>query len=169
MTGFGVVVPSKRIGFNRRTSDNLSVYTVEMLGVLVALKWVESSTVEKIVKELICTDSASVLASMRSFYSSSRQGLLYEVLQSITRIVQQGRQIHFLWVPAHVGVKGNEKADKMGKKALEKEKIEMNISLSKAEVKSLIWEKVNKMWQDKWDSEEKGDIYIIFKKVLMLK
>ena len=27
--------------------------------------------------------------------------------------------------------------------------------LSKAEVKSLIWEKVNKMWQDKWDSEEK--------------
>ena len=45
----------------------------------------------------------------------------------------------------------------------------MNISLSKAEVKSLIWEKVNKMWQDKWDSEEKGDIYIIFKKVLMLK
>ena len=68
MTGFGVVVPSKRIEFNRRTSDNLSVYTVEMLGVLVALKWVESSTVEKIV---ICTDSASVLASMRSFYSSS--------------------------------------------------------------------------------------------------
>ena len=83
---------------------------------------------------MICTDTASVLASMRSFYSSSRQGLLYEVLQSITRIVQQGRQIHFLWVPAHVGVKGNEKADKMAKKALEKEKIEMNISLSKAEV-----------------------------------
>ena len=69
------------------------MYTVEMLGVLVALKWVESSTEEEIV---ICTDSASVLASMRLFYSSSRQGLLYEVLQSITRIVQQGRQIHFL-------------------------------------------------------------------------
>ena len=121
MTGFGVAVPSKRIELNRRTSDNLSAYTVEMLGVLVALKWVESSQI------VICTDSASVLASMRSFYSSSRQGLLYEVLQSITRIVQQGRQIHFLWVPAHVGVKGNEKADKMAKKALEKEKVEMNI------------------------------------------
>ena len=53
-------------------------------------------------------------------------------------------------------MKGNEKADKMAKKALEKEKVEMNISLSKAEVKSLIWGKVNKMWQDKWDSEEKG-------------
>ena len=48
MTGFGVVVPSKRIEFNGRKSDNLSVYTVEMLGVLVALKWVESSTEEKI-------------------------------------------------------------------------------------------------------------------------
>ena len=48
VTGFGVAVPSKRIEVNRRTSDSLSVYTVEMLGVLVALKWVESSTVEKI-------------------------------------------------------------------------------------------------------------------------
>ena len=53
-------------------------------------------------------------------------------------------------------MKGNEKANKMAKKALEKKKIEINISISKAEVKSLIWEKVNKMWQDKWDSEEKG-------------
>ena len=92
MTGFGVAVPSKRIEFNRRTSDNLSVYTVEMLGVLVAIKWVESSTLEKIV---ICTDSASVLASMRSFYSSSRQGLLYEVLQSITRMVSRGGKYNF--------------------------------------------------------------------------
>ena len=153
ITGFGVVVPSKNIELSRRSTDNLGVYTVEMLGVLVALKWVETITERKIV---ICTDSTSVLSSMRSFYSSSRQGLLFEVLQTITRIVQQGRKLKFLWVPAHIGIKGNEKADEMAKEALEKEIVEMNVSISKAEVKSVIWERVNKMWQDKWDREQKG-------------
>ena len=80
MTGFGVSVPSKGIDINR-TSDYLGVYTVEMLGVLVALRWVERERIDKVV---VCSDSASVLASIRSFNSNSRQGLLYEVLQSVT-------------------------------------------------------------------------------------
>ena len=118
-----------------------------------ALEWVEKDQVGKVV---ICTDSAAVLASMRSFHSNSRQGLLYEILQLVTRIVSNGCKLHFLWVPAHVGVMGNEKADKMAKKALEKLEVEMNVSFSKAEVKSMIWDKVKIMWQEKWDNEVKG-------------
>lgn len=153
VTGFGVAIPSRGIGINRRTSDRLGVYTVEMLGVLVALKWVEAARADRVV---ICTDSAAVLASLRSSYSSCRQGLLYNVLQLTTKIVQEGGRVHFLWVPAHVGVTGNEKADELAKKALEKGKVEMNVSISKAEVKCIIWEKVNQMWQDQWDGEVKG-------------
>ncbi|CAJ1053397.1 uncharacterized protein LOC119229131 [Xyrichtys novacula] len=141
VTGLGVVVPSRGIEINRRTSYGLAVNTVEMLGVLIALKWVE-----KVKRVVICTDSASVLASIRSFHSSSRQGLLCEILQSVTRIVQQGGQISFLWVPAHIGVEGNEKADVMAKEALGKESVELNVRLSKAEVKSMIWEKLIQMW-----------------------
>ena len=44
----------------------------------------------------------------------------------------------------------------MAKKALEKLEVEKNVSISKAEVKSVIWGKVNMMWQGKWDSELKG-------------
>ena len=113
----------------------------------------ENTQVKKVV---ICTDSTAVLASMRSFHSSSRQGLLYEILQLVTRIVSNGCKLHFLWVPAHVGVLGNEKADKMAKKALEKLEVEMNVRISKAEVKSVIWGKVNIMWQEQWDNEVKG-------------
>ena len=153
MTGFGVVVPSKGIELNKRTSDHLAVYTVEMLGLISALEWVESTQFKKVV---ICTDSAAVLASMSSFHSSSRQGLLYEVLELVTRLVIKGCKLKFLWVPAHVGIVGNEKADKMAKKALEKLEVEKNVSISKAEVKSVIWGKVNMMWQGKWDSESKG-------------
>ena len=37
-TGFGVVVPGKNIMMSKRTSDKLSVYTVEMLAILMALQ-----------------------------------------------------------------------------------------------------------------------------------
>ena len=65
-------------------------------------------------------------------------------------------KIKFVWVPAHVGIVGNEKVDKMAKKALEKLEVESNVSISKAEVKSVIWGKVNMVWQGKWDNELKG-------------
>jgi len=41
VTGYGVEIPAKGIGINRRTSDFLGVNTVEMVAVLVALRWVE--------------------------------------------------------------------------------------------------------------------------------
>ena len=66
----------------------------------------------------------------------------------------------------HVGVRGNEKADKMAKESLLKGSIEMKVSISKAEVKSVIWERMNQRWQDRWDREEKGrHLYHIDKSV----
>ncbi len=76
VTGYGVAIPAKGIGINRRTSDFLGVYTVEMVAVLVALRWVEKTRQEKV---LICSDSSLVLESFRSFHSKSRQDVLYEV------------------------------------------------------------------------------------------
>ncbi len=63
-------------------------------------------------------------------------------------------------------MKGNEKVDKVAKKALKKEKVEMQIRISKAEVKCIIWEKVNHEWQEMWDNEGKGrHLYQIQKSV----
>ncbi len=93
VTGLSAVVPSKLIGINRRTSNMLGAYTVEMLAILITVRWVEKTGQDKV---LICSDSSSVLASIRSFYSKSRQDIPFEVLQSVTRIYNQGRQIKFL-------------------------------------------------------------------------
>ncbi len=54
----------------------------------------------------------------------------------------------------------------VAKKALKKEKVEMQIRISKAEVKCIIWEKVNHEWQEMWDNEGKGrHLYQIQKSV----
>jgi len=71
-----------------------------------------------------------------------------------------------MWVSAHIGVSGNERADKLVKRALKKGDTEMRISISKAEAKSINWENFNQMWQNRWDREKKGrHLYVVQRSV----
>lgn len=83
---------------------------------------------------MICSDSSSALASLKSFHSNSCQDVRYEALQSVTRIANQRGHVKFLWVSVHVDVRGDERVDELVKTALKKGKIEMQISISKADV-----------------------------------
>ena len=82
-TGAAVAVPSHRWGICRRTSNFLSVFTVEMYAILMALEWVGERRPNK---ALVCIDSVSVLCSIRSGMSYSRQDLLYEIMSVHTAI-----------------------------------------------------------------------------------
>ena len=61
-----------------------------------------------------------------------------------------------MWVPAHSGIQGNEKADKIAKESVKKEEVEMKVKLSKREEKSIIWREINNQWNQHWKQEEKG-------------
>lgn len=67
----------------------------------------------------------------------SRPDLLYDVLQSLLRLHQQDILVHFVWIPSHSGIEGSEVVDQLAKDALKSE-IQINIPLSKAEVKHII-------------------------------
>jgi len=64
--------------------------------------------------------------------------------------------VKFTWVPAHVGIKGNEMVDGLAKQASKREAVEISISTSKAEAKAQIWMKIMEKLQRHWDVEEKG-------------
>jgi len=53
-------------------------------------------------------------------------------------------------------------ADQLAKMALTKGNIEMQVSISKAEVKTVTWEKINQKWQEIWDRERTGKQNIKF-------
>ncbi len=58
------------------------------------------------------------LTSLLSCKSEARQDLVFEVLLNLFSIRQVRIEVNFLWVPAHVGVDGNEEVDLLAKKAL---------------------------------------------------
>lgn len=91
----------------RRLTDELSVYSVELLVIIVVLQWVEDVQPVRII---VSSDSLSVLNSLSSG-KSIRSDLLLEVLMLLWRIERMGLVVRFCWVPAHSGVEWNEIVD----------------------------------------------------------
>ncbi|KAK0134187.1 hypothetical protein N1851_030250 [Merluccius polli] len=85
--------------------------------------------------------------------------LIVEILQSVFRIYKAGREVGFLWVPAHVGVKGNEEADEEAKKAMKEETVQINLQYGAPEYMEKINRALKERWQKSWEKERKGRVY----------
>ena len=108
--GFGVV-------FNDFTRSGAlpvfsSIFTAECHGILCALKEILSVDGENFT---IFSDSKSVLQALGSF--NPLHPLILNILEWIILIGRRGQNVRFCWVPAHVGIQGNEKADIIAKEA----------------------------------------------------
>ena len=68
----------------------------------------------------------------------------------------------FMWVPAHVGIEGNELADGAAKRALRREEVDVKVRLGSTECRSIMKKNIMAMWQEEWDRRKKGRHYYSF-------
>ena len=59
------------------------------------------------------------------------------------------KEVVFRWVPGHVGIRGNEAADRTAKEALEKEPTDNLMPFS--DLKPLTAKYIHQVWQKEWD------------------
>uniref|UniRef100_A0A8C1TCJ5 RNA-directed DNA polymerase from mobile element jockey n=1 Tax=Cyprinus carpio TaxID=7962 RepID=A0A8C1TCJ5_CYPCA len=153
--GIGVYIPRFKSQIILRLSDKLSVYSTELSAIIVGLQWVEQVKPNRVV---ICSDSSSALKSIMST-RTDREDLLVEIYTLLYRLKAEGIVVYFCWVPAHIGIVGNEKADQLAKEALKKNLVDIKVPLGRSEVKSVINKEIIKLWQQRWENSSTGRWY----------
>ena len=105
----------------------MSVYSAEMMEIIVGSQWEEEVRPDRAV---LCIDSLAALQSIQ-IWNSSRY-----IIYIAYRLHRTGISVRFCWVPAHVGIKGNEGADKIAKIATKMNNI-IDMPYGKTEVKAI--------------------------------
>ena len=106
----------------------------------------------------IYTDSKVTIDSLKNH---ATHGYLIEKIRNMIRhLATQNWNIHFKWVKAHIGIEGNEIADKLAKEAAHDDK-NPNIEFARIPITSLASD-INKtgleQWQQQWTNTTKGDM-----------
>lgn len=75
--------------------------------------------------------------ALKSGKSGGRPDLLVEMLIVLNWVTKLGNTYGLVWVPVHVGVQGNEEADKAANIAINMKKLDVEVLYGRAECKSL--------------------------------
>lgn len=114
-SGAGFVIPFFNLVKSYYLGKGMSVFTCELIAILMALIYVVDLPIT-ILQLLICVDSKAVLYSLKSVDNAVRPELIIEIKHLIHQLIFKGTAVDFCWVPSHVGIRSNERADLAAKK-----------------------------------------------------
>ena len=144
--GFGVY--SNDFTRKGRLPSEASNYTAELYGILTSVKAILSRQEQNFT---IFSDSKSALQSLGIY--DTRHPVVLKILEWLFLIESRGKKVELCWVPAHVGVFGNEMADKLAKEAALSSS-PARCSLPYEDITSSIRKNIRDSWQFSWDLQE---------------
>ncbi|XP_026481416.1 uncharacterized protein LOC113388232 [Ctenocephalides felis] len=135
---------------------NASIYTAEMYAINKCIRNIASLSLEKAV---VFSDSRSSLESLLSI-GRDPSFLVLDTLNHIHNILSKRKSVYLIWIKSHIGVTGNEAADKGAKDAINTGII-VEDGISHQDIKNLFKAKIYKEWQLEFQesSREKGQFY----------
>lgn len=107
----GAAVVDSTNSYMFRFPFSCSIYTGETLAILEALKVAIKTPRDTI----IFTDSLSAIQGIQQLYP--RDPILQQIKSQISKFHQLDKTIEFTWIPSHIGIPGNEKADSIARAA----------------------------------------------------
>ena len=139
-----------------RLPNGSSVFTAELQAISLALKKVEVSIHKKFV---IFSDSKSCLQAIQNkdWKTPAVQKVL-ELYNFIHKVKE--KVVVFCWIPSHIGIKGNEKADKAAKEALNYYRFTRD-KMHYSDLKPNISQHVRNTWQVQWDQQVHNKLHSI--------
>ena len=147
--GAAFYVPQRQHEEAFRLTDQVAILTAELIAIRQVLLYLIKEKKTKSV--VIYCDSLSALQSLERGESRSRPNLLREIINLNHSINAAGTITRFHWIPSHVGLNGNERADKLAKDALDHPVVEIKVTKESLEIHKQIDDISKARWQQHWD------------------
>ena len=133
-------------------------FTAEAKAIQLAFEYIRISNKEHFT---IYSDSLSCLQSIRNM--NIDHPYILDIVKTYYLLTKQNKMVEFCWIPSHIGIYGNNKADKAAKDALKFDIAQFQIPYSDLKFFTKVY--VNSLWQIYWDSYHTSKLYSIQNKV----
>lgn len=150
------------------TENQSNVYAAELTGIMLATELAirKGNSLKRV---SIFTDNQSATQTMQNPRERSGQYIVKRAFQRLRILYAKGITINIHWIPAHKGVPGNEKVDRLAKEATgwretparrgPKAPEPFRIFTLHSNVKRRVREILNRSWRDNWGDGDSGQEY----------
>ena len=125
-----------------RLPNNSSIFSAELKAIDLALNHIEQDAYWRYI---IFTDSLSAMQALEG--EKTDNPFIVNLLEKLSRLCERA-DIVFCWLPSHIGISGNEEADKAAKDALSFEILPYRVPFN--DFKPLINNFIKNVWQQSW-------------------
>lgn len=139
----------------QRLRHDASIFTAELHAIQLVLNKV---CTERTPQSVIFSDSLSALAALCSG-NKTKNPLVQQVLNQLMDCSRNHLDVSFCWVPSHVGIDGNEKADALAAQTKELEVTETRLPYQ--DYRRRLKLSVTKKWQSEWTELNENKLHLV--------
>lgn len=160
-TAAAFFIPHQQVKTGVRVSNDSSILTAELTAIKLALDYVNTATPSNPITLVIFTDSLSAIKSLDSCNYSIYNSLQTNISNTIKHLNEKNIMTTIVWIPSHVGISGNEIADKLAREATVKPTNDITLQMNRQDIKHHIDQQINTEWQTRYSNSSTGKHYKI--------
>ena len=167
-TGCALYIRNSNQFKSYKLPNHCSIYTAENYAILKTLEWINNFANSK-GPFTIFSVSLNALQSLEKINLHHQNELLQNILKELIKINANGILLTLVWIPSHINITGNEKADRLAKEAARGNQNEVNLPKTLPDIYVQILENALKEWQDIYTANNKGCFYKTIEPAVSLK